>query len=173
MLCRTIILALTDSYDTVVLVSEAFELRLSCHCVRHALLGCLDWAFICKHFIEVTRVPFGGDLWLERSLDLPCSQRSPVNISEEWVRQDVTCVITTNAEALALVAIQQAGEERLGLACEVARHLHWHVHNVVHHLLAVLLVVGRPAAEHLVEDRTLESSYKMSKSSNIECNHKR
>ena len=106
--CCCFILALADSNNAVIFISEAFELRLSCHCVWYTLFGCFNWAFICKHFIEVTRVPFGGDLWLERRLNLPCSQRSPVNISEEWVRQDVTCVITTNAEALTLVAIQQA-----------------------------------------------------------------
>lgn len=134
------------------IISEVLEVGLASHGVGHSLFGRLDSLLIGEHFVDVPGVVSRRYHWFVWSGDAASPYRFPVHVAEEWVAHDVRGVIRARAESFGLVAIQQRSEQALGFSAEVLLHGDRHVHDVIHHLLSILLVVRRPPTQHLIDE---------------------
>lgn len=93
-----LVLALTDARNAIVVfISKALELCLLRHCVRYTRLRRLYRPLVSEHLVEVACVVLRADLWLERCLNLTCAEASPVDVTEEGVRQDITSILASSA----------------------------------------------------------------------------
>ena len=133
------------------IVCEVFKVSFARHRVGHGLLRRLDGLLVREHLVDVASVMRRRYYWLVGGGDATSPYRFPVHIAEEWVTHDVRGVVRPRAESLGLVAIQQRSQQALRLSAEVLLHGDRHVHDVIHHLLSILLVVRRSPTQHLID----------------------
>ena len=145
--------------EPLVVVCETLEISLFGHCIGNRLFGGFDRSFTCEHLVNVTGIVSIAHSWLVWCRHLSSSEIRPVDISEERMAHYVRCVCCLRTQPSHLISVEQTGEKRPRLSCEMTVHIHWFVNYVVHHLLAILLVMRRPAAQHLVEESTLLHSH--------------
>lgn len=90
------------------------------------------------------------DFWLEWHLVLLCIDGIPIDVREERMLLQVICIIIAT-NAFGRIPFKKLLEEACGLLTEVRFHGYGLLGNVSQHLLAITVVVGWTATEHLVE----------------------
>ena len=144
-LCYTTPISL-HPLQIVSIVGKCLEIVLARYRIRYSLFRGLHGLLISKHFVDIPCVVSWGHSRFVGCRHSPISQILPIDVSEEGVTHYVAGIIRGGAQSFGLVSVQQARQQWSSLRWEMSLHLHRNIHNVIHHLLTILLVVRRSTA---------------------------